>query len=643
MELLEYLIQVRGGRQGKEEADQTARGFEHLRRSADEAKLSSATLGVGLNSVSGRLQLAALAATFLGPALIGIGMSAGAALVGGGVVAGGGLMALIVGLSGFLLIGKSVVAGTKNVTTALDAYHVSVAATGRYSDQSMKALQHLDAVVATSGGPKVLAAVRAWNSLKNTFHDLTGSARSELLGTYTDAVRSASKVMPLFAAETNRSAPVIRGAIQEWLALFTGSEARSGFRDFGRAFREMLPSLSGGGQGVFLTLARVLRAALPYVVQGADAFDRFGGRLALWSSNGRNVSHFVATVVGHLRSWLGLLGALGHLTGTVFGMSAGDGRKFVDTLTIGVRRFDAWIASGNRGRSTFRESAALLRQLGTSALPIVKAFGVLAAAIAPVARGLAGSHVLIVLFTARLYVLAAILKALGPAAVPIITAMIVWRSTVMALNVVLGLMGVELSALGIAATGGIILIAAGFYLAYTRVGWFHNAVNSVFSWLRSNWPLVLAILTGPFGLATLYIVRHWDGIVSFVKALPGRLAGAGKGMWSWIANGFRDTLNWVITRWNNFHIGMGGVKIAGHTVVPGFDLKTPDIPMLAEGGIARMAGSAIVGEEGPEMVDLPAGAVVSPLGRGGDIVLKVDGRTWARVTRKQILEAQAGA
>jgi hypothetical protein len=47
---------------------------------------------------------------------------------------------------------------------------------------------------------------------------------------------------------------------------------------------------------------------------------------------------------------------------------------------------------------------------------------------------------------------------------------------------------------------------------------------------------------------------------------------------------------------------------------------------------------------GPELVDLQPGATVSPLSgmRGGDIVLKVDGREWARVTRRQILAAQAG-
>ena len=37
------------------------------------------------------------------------------------------------------------------------------------------------------------------------------------------------------------------------------------------------------------------------------------------------------------------------------------------------------------------------------------------------------------------------------------------------------------------------------------------------------------------------------------------------------------------------------------------------IPLLARGGNIMSGGAAIVGENGPEMLDLPAGARVSPL------------------------------
>jgi hypothetical protein len=37
-------------------------------------------------------------------------------------------------------------------------------------------------------------------------------------------------------------------------------------------------------------------------------------------------------------------------------------------------------------------------------------------------------------------------------------------------------------------------------------------MKQVFTWLKSNWPTLLAILTGPIGLATLAIAKNWDTI-----------------------------------------------------------------------------------------------------------------------------------
>ena len=52
-----------------------------------------------------------------------------------------------------------------------------------------------------------------------------------------------------------------------------------------------------------------------------------------------------------------------------------------------------------------------------------------------------------------------------------------------------------------------------------------NAVMGVFNWIKTNWPTLLAILTGPFGLAVLAISRNWDTITAFFRDLPGKIAG----------------------------------------------------------------------------------------------------------------------
>ncbi len=44
-----------------------------------------------------------------------------------------------------------------------------------------------------------------------------------------------------------------------------------------------------------------------------------------------------------------------------------------------------------------------------------------------------------------------------------------------------------------------------------------DAFADVIYWVKSHWPLLLAILTGPIGLATLFIVDHWRKILDGAK------------------------------------------------------------------------------------------------------------------------------
>lgn len=39
-----------------------------------------------------------------------------------------------------------------------------------------------------------------------------------------------------------------------------------------------------------------------------------------------------------------------------------------------------------------------------------------------------------------------------------------------------------------------------------------NAFRTVLDWVKRNWPWILGALTGPIGLAVVYIIKHWDGI-----------------------------------------------------------------------------------------------------------------------------------
>jgi hypothetical protein len=64
--------------------------------------------------------------------------------------------------------------------------------------------------------------------------------------------------------------------------------------------------------------------------------------------------------------------------------------------------------------------------------------------------------------------------------------------------------------------------------------------------------------------------------------------------------------------------------------VPKINLPNiPTIPKLAEGGTITGAGTVMVGEEGPEFLNLPKGASVVPLNKAGNggITVNINGAT----------------
>jgi phage-related protein len=129
------------------------------------------------------------------------------------------------------------------------------------------------------------------------------------------------------------------------------------------------------------------------------------------------------------------------------------------------------------------------------------------------------------------------LAALGAKARVAAAASAFLAPVIAALSTAMTALGAALAANPIgAAVIVIVALAAAFYLAYTRIGWFRNAVNAVFSWIRTHWPLLVAMLTGPLGIAVLFIVRHFGQIVTAVRSLPARIGAVARTLWS----GFRS-------------------------------------------------------------------------------------------------------
>lgn len=93
----------------------------------------------------------------------------------------------------------------------------------------------------------------------------------------------------------------------------------------------------------------------------------------------------------------------------------------------------------------------------------------------------------------------------------------VWAAAQRVLNAVL-----RANPIGLVITA-ILLLVAGLIYAYKNSETFRRIVDAAFravkvaaefawDWIKGHWPLLLAIITGPIGLAVLAIVKHWDTI-----------------------------------------------------------------------------------------------------------------------------------
>lgn len=161
--------------------------------------------------------------------------------------------------------------------------------------------------------------------------------------------------------------------------------------------------------------------------------------------------------------------------------------------------------------------------------------------------------------------------------------------------------------------------------------WLSDTWNGIKDTASSIWNGISDFFTGLWDGISKTFTNAWNSIADALSRVWDGISQTAKDVWNGIANTIKGVINTIIGVINGMIDGINKItKIKMPDWVPLIGGKTlgfeiPKIPLLAEGGIIKRPGLSIVGEAGPELLSLPQGATVQPLGTAAPINITVTG------------------
>jgi phage-related minor tail protein len=169
-------------------------------------------------------------------------------------------------------------------------------------------------------------------------------------------------------------------------------------------------------------------------------------------------------------------------------------------------------------------------------------------------------------------------------------------------------------------------------------GDWEGAWNGVQTYFSNTWDNIQQATGGAFtALAGLFSVEL-DLIEGAWSSAWGAVQTAAETAWAGITETIRAAvnaivglINGVIDAWNGLSFSVPSVDVGGKTFGGG-TIGVPQVghvPYLAAGGHILGGGLAVVGDRGPELLNLPRGATVAPLGAGmGGVTVVIQGNVY---------------
>lgn len=149
----------------------------------------------------------------------------------------------------------------------------------------------------------------------------------------------------------------------------------------------------------------------------------------------------------------------------------------------------------------------------------------------------------------------------------------------------------------------------------------NSAINAVKNVVSSIWSAIKNTTSNVWNSIKNFVMNPVDAIKNAVPAAFESMKNKIASVWEKVKGVIKAPLNAIISTINSFISRLNGLKIPDWVPgVGGKGINIPKIPMLARGTNFFKGGYAIVGEQGPELVQLPTGAKVYSNGQTQDML-----------------------
>jgi hypothetical protein len=182
------------------------------------------------------------------------------------------------------------------------------------------------------------------------------------------------------------------------------------------------------------------------------------------------------------------------------------------------------------------------------------------------------------------------------------------------------------------ATWNAIKSAAAAALAFVLSAWngIKSGFEAAFNFIKNNWATILAILTGPIGIAVGLIVKNWDKIKTAFDSAVGGIEGA----WNAVIGGLKtavsglgailsapfdaaaSAIGWVIDKVNALISALGRIHVPSINLphIPGTSAMAPATATAPMAGVAapRVAGVGASATDSRGAVQITVNGALDP-------------------------------